>query len=274
MAVGVCAGVEVRLILADFKPGAGLLTHKGADHARDAQRGGVPDSLHQVEFFVIAGNAVHSRVLGAVLRIVGRAGLKPDNSVDAEERTAVDHGAALCAADDINVFDIAVLGQKENIGGVVLPDAGHQHLYIVAVAAADRKLGLVAQLVPFLHGLIGHSAVRGNIVGQGAYRHLACGSHIAGKPFILPVQDLTAGLPLVGVNIYVRPHHAGPGRGVHRHGDDKTACVVGVDGKVGKYIAQPIQALCAHLVKLGCVGGVVAAVVSIEMLCHGAPQCF
>ena len=39
----------------------------------------------------------------------------------------------------INVFDIAVLGQTENIGGVVLPDAGHQHLYIVAVAAAARK---------------------------------------------------------------------------------------------------------------------------------------
>jgi len=88
------------------------------------------------------------------------------------------------------------------------------------------------------------------------------------------VQDLAAGLPLVGVNIYVRPHHAGPGKGVHRHGDDKTACVVGVDGKVGKYIAQPVQALCTHLAKLGCVGGVVAAVVGIEMLGHGALQCF
>ena len=178
--------------------------------------------LDQVEFFIVAGDSVHRCILGLEIRIVSGADLKLDDLVDAVQRVAVGHGAALCAADDVDVLDIAVLGQQEHIGGIILADTGHEHLYIVAVAAVYRKLGLVAQLVPFLHVLVGNCAVGAYIVGQGAHRYLAGGGHIAGKPFVLAVQHLAAGLPLVGVNLNICPVHSRPGGGVHRYGHDKT----------------------------------------------------
>ena len=86
------------------------------------------------------------------------------------------------------------------------------------------------------------------------------------------MQDLAAGLPLVGVNLNICPVHSRPGGGVHRHGDHQTACIVRIQRIIGKYIVKLAQALHAHLVQLGGIGGVIAAIVKVKILRCGALQ--
>ncbi len=71
----VFADVEVRLILANFKPGTGVVAYEPI-RLEKFHRVGIVHGLDQVEFFIVAGGSVHRCILGLEIRIVSGADLK------------------------------------------------------------------------------------------------------------------------------------------------------------------------------------------------------
>ena len=88
-----------------------MIAYIRANQGGKSYRVGNVHSLNQIVLFVIAADCVHGCVLGLEICIVGGSDLEFDNLVDAVQRAAVGHGAALCAADDVDVLNVAVLGQ-------------------------------------------------------------------------------------------------------------------------------------------------------------------